>query len=110
MLNPVKHPEYKYDPRNLHPSKEKPMSMTIFTRLGMPLLAFLLLAACAAVPEKPTNEPAAPTDTPLPAAPDLPDLGPAPEITNEIWVNSEQPLTLASQRGKVVLLEFWTFG
>jgi hypothetical protein len=41
---------------------------------------------------------------------DLPDMGEAPEFRNEVWLNSEGPVTLASQRGKVVLLEFWTFG
>jgi hypothetical protein len=40
----------------------------------------------------------------------LPDLGKAPEILNNVWINSDRPVTLASQRGKVVLLEFWTFG
>ncbi len=45
-----------------------------------------------------------------PPPPTLPDMGAAPEIGNEVWVNSDVPLTLASQRGKVVLLEFWTFG
>ncbi|GJL62763.1 MAG: hypothetical protein NPIRA04_14170 [Nitrospirales bacterium] len=33
----------------------------------------------------------------------------APEITNETWLNSE-PLRLADLRGKVVMVEFWTFG
>ena len=32
----------------------------------------------------------------------------APEISNDIWINSE-PLTLKSLRGRVVLIEFWTF-
>ena len=32
----------------------------------------------------------------------------APEISNGIWINSE-PLTLKSLRGRVVLIEFWTF-
>lgn len=32
----------------------------------------------------------------------------APEISNGLWINSE-PLTLDSLRGRVVLLEFWTF-
>ncbi len=55
-------------------------------------------------------EPAAgPAELPT-APPALPDMGAAPEIGNEIWINSDVPLTLASQRGKVVLLEFWTFG
>jgi thiol-disulfide isomerase/thioredoxin len=41
---------------------------------------------------------------------DLPDLGAAPEFQNDVWLNSDGPVTLAEQRGKVVLLEFWTFG
>lgn len=41
---------------------------------------------------------------------ELDDLGLAPEIANETWINSAEPLTLAGLRGKVVLLEFWTFG
>jgi len=40
----------------------------------------------------------------------LPDLGNAPEITNDVWINADAPVTLASQQGKVVLVEFWTFG
>ncbi len=34
---------------------------------------------------------------------------PAPELANEVWINS-RPLRLADLRGKVILLEFWTFG
>jgi len=34
---------------------------------------------------------------------------PAPEITGQNWLNSA-PLGLAELKGKVVLLEFWTFG
>ena len=40
----------------------------------------------------------------------LEDLGPAPELENEVWLNSEGPLRLADLRGQVVLLEMWTFG
>ena len=40
----------------------------------------------------------------------LTSLGPAPELTNEVWINSAEPLRLADLRGKVVLLEMWTFG
>jgi hypothetical protein len=42
--------------------------------------------------------------------PKLDDLGLAPELNNEIWLNSETPLRLADLRGKVVLLDMWTFG
>ncbi len=34
--------------------------------------------------------------------------GPAPDFSAEVWLNSE-PLSLAELRGKVVLVEFWTF-
>ena len=33
----------------------------------------------------------------------------APEITGGPWVNSE-PLTLGALRGRVVVVEFWTYG
>lgn len=39
----------------------------------------------------------------------LPDYGPAPELNNTIWLNTDQPLPLKSLGGKVVLLEMWTF-
>ncbi len=40
----------------------------------------------------------------------LEDYGPAPEWQNEIWLNTDSPLPLEELRGKVVLLEMWTFG
>ena len=39
----------------------------------------------------------------------LTPLGLPPELNNEIWLNSE-PLKLADLHGKVVVIEFWTFG
>ena len=33
----------------------------------------------------------------------------APELSNTVWINSA-PLRLADLRGKVFLLEFWTYG
>ncbi len=81
----------------------------------------LILAACTGTPPEPTAAAnsggvqilASGTVVPPSRAPiqvDLSDLGAAPEILNETWINSETPVTLASVRGKVVLLEFWTFG
>ena len=40
----------------------------------------------------------------------LEDYGAAPELNNEVWLNTDQPLRLADSRGKVVLIDFWTFG
>ena len=34
---------------------------------------------------------------------------PAPEVTGGPWINSG-PLSLAGLRGRVVLVEFWTYG
>jgi len=44
--------------------------------------------------------------------PSLPDLGPAPNFTdNQDWFNTPggQPLTMAGLRGHVVLVDFWTY-
>ena len=40
----------------------------------------------------------------------LEDFGPAPELENEVWLNTDEPLRLASLSGQVVLLDMWTFG
>jgi hypothetical protein len=40
----------------------------------------------------------------------LPDLGPAPELKNDTWLNVDSPLRLADLRGKVVAIDMWTFG
>jgi len=59
-----------------------------------------------------SNPTAVPTSTPQqPAQPkiDLPDMGPAPELTGITqWFNSE-PIALRQLRGKVVIVNFWTF-
>jgi len=34
---------------------------------------------------------------------------PAPEITGGPWINSE-PLSMEKLRGRVVVVEFWTYG
>lgn len=59
---------------------------------------------------EPTTEPAAATAAQVKPPPKLPVIGPAPEFQNDTWINTESPLRLADLQGKVVLLEFWTFG
>ena len=101
-------------------------------RLTVSVIAALTLTACAStavsevatVAEAPVEEAAeviepeaeiveedqeSPVEEsePLPA---LPNLGPAPELQNEVWLNVDGPLRLAELRGNVVLLEMWTFG
>ncbi|MEK9151560.1 MAG: cytochrome c biogenesis protein DipZ [Patescibacteria group bacterium] len=40
----------------------------------------------------------------------LANYGPAPEFTGIVnWLNTDTPLTLESLRGKVVLVDFWTY-
>jgi thiol-disulfide isomerase/thioredoxin len=72
------------------------------------LLAALFLTGCSAFPpkeEQPEQLPAAA----LGGSAALPDLGKAPEWTNQVWLNTETPLRLADLHGKVVLLDMWTF-
>jgi thiol-disulfide isomerase/thioredoxin len=54
------------------------------------------------------SDPPSAQPTPVPVA--LKDLGPAPELDNQVWLNTDQPLRLEGLRGKVVLLDMWTFG
>lgn len=50
------------------------------------------------------------SDDPHLPPPDLPDLGPAPELTNMTWINTDAPLRLVNLRGEVVIIEMWTYG
>lgn len=71
----------------------------------------LLLTACvmpATTASTTQSEAAAPAAAGTPAA--LPDLGPAPELQNEVFLNTDgQQLRLAQLRGQVVLLDMWTY-
>ena len=88
----------------------KPLFYLLLSALGA------VAAACAGGGDAggPAAVSAAPAVTPAAAAraaPDLPDLGPAPDFHNDVWLNTDgQTLRLADLRGKVVLVEFWTFG
>jgi thiol-disulfide isomerase/thioredoxin len=74
-------------------------------------LVCLGLVACARTSTRePESEIPVLEPTPAPARASLPDLGPAPELSNEVWLNVDAPLRLADLRGKVVALEMWTFG
>lgn len=99
------------------------MMYHLLFKKGIWLILGLGMVACAAIssPEEesdPTPEPTATnrqeSATPLPALPleasSLPDLGLAPDFANEVWLNTDVPLNLVALRGKVVLVEFWTFG
>ena len=34
----------------------------------------------------------------------------APEFPHDVdWLNTEQPITLSNLRGKIVILDFWTY-
>ena len=64
-----------------------------------------LVSQSPGVDEQPTSSPTVRT-----IRAELEDYGPAPELTNDTWLSGSQPLRLAELRGKVVLLDMWTFG
>ena len=70
-------------------------------RIFFPILVFVL-AGCAS----PAAKPAIPQGA---SKPNLPDLGAAPELSNDIWLNTSRSLRIADLEGKVVLLDMWTF-
>lgn len=72
-------------------------------RISFFLSLTILLTACGAAAASSASQ------ADQPAKSDLPDLGPAPELTNTTWLNVDAPLRLANLRGKVVLLDMWTF-
>jgi thiol-disulfide isomerase/thioredoxin len=72
-------------------------------------MKLLLLALLAAFLAGCMNTMDLPAPTPESNQVDLRDLGAAPELTNSVWLNTPEPLRLADLRGKVILLEMWTF-
>jgi thiol-disulfide isomerase/thioredoxin len=73
-------------------------------RFWFGLLALILFGCVSRNLEPQAEKPA------MPKLASLPDLGPAPELTNTTWLNVDSPLRLADLRGKVVIVEMWTFG
>lgn len=74
-------------------------------RVSFFLFLTALLTACSAATTSAASKP-----EPTTSKSNLPDLGVAPELTNTVWLNVDAPLRLANLRGKVVLLDMWTFG
>ncbi len=72
-------------------------------------LLMLALAGCASALAAPASS-AAPGTPGLGKPSSLPDLGPAPELAGDTWLNTPSALRLSDLRGKVVLLDMWTFG
>lgn len=70
----------------------------------------LLLFGCGTRQGASVQEEVTPMETAMPKTASLPDLGPAPELTNSTWLNVDGPLRLADLRGKVVIVEMWTLG
>jgi thiol-disulfide isomerase/thioredoxin len=73
-------------------------------------LISLLLFGCAPQQTHEVRTQTQPMDAAMPKLASLPDLGPAPELMNDTWLNVNAPLRLANLHGKVVIVEMWTFG
>lgn len=75
------------------------------------LLFFILIGCSTKFPTKVQNPPKGqePVES-KEVSVTLDNYGPAPDLNNEVWLNTDEPLRLANLRGKVVLLEMWTFG
>ena len=86
------------------------MHSTIVRRYFFGLLALFLFGCSARGTSSPQSDVQPQTDSAMPKAASLPDLGPAPELTNNTWLNVDSPLRLADLHGKVVLIDMWTFG
>lgn len=100
-------------PTNVPTATDLPKPTEIPTVVEPQPTATTIPPSATTIPASPTTIPTATATAPPPTATpirsDLPDLGIAPEIANEIWINSDHPVRLADLRGQVVMVEFWTF-
>jgi len=80
------------------------------------ILSIVILSACSPKPESSVQSEAiqAPIVSTAAGQPEmkssLPDLGLAPELTTEVWLNTPMPLRISDLKGNVVMLEMWTYG
>ena len=91
------------------PIATEPAVAAIVAAESTPLVVKMPEKETPVVEPQPADGIVEPTDEQQWVLDGLPGLGEAPELRNDVWLNSE-PLRLAGLRGQVVLLDMWTFG
>ncbi|MEO6063881.1 MAG: redoxin domain-containing protein, partial [Thermoflexales bacterium] len=67
-------------------------------------------APAPVIPRESAGPMPSPTPAPMPSPTRRPSGPRAPAIVSDTWLNTDGPLDWNSLRGKVVMVEFWTFG